>query len=90
MKTRFLLINLVLTIFPIFAEEFHQIEIYDSNKEVVENLRSVGVEFDHFRFDDSTLKLVVSDSDLDKMDKNNIYIIGDLFCRWIFFLPKIS
>ena len=73
MKKRFLTYILLLTILPLFAEKFHQIEIYESDKEVVQKLRYIGVEFDHFRFDDTTLKLVVSDSDLDKMDQNNIF-----------------
>ena len=53
-------------------EKFHHIEIVNGQNSLLDVLHSIGVEFDHFRFDDNNLKIAVSDSDLIKMNEHNI------------------
>ena len=70
MKIFFLIVLFISTMLS--NEKYHQVEIQSNQNDIVNILHSIGVEFDHFRFDDNKLKIAVSDSDLIKMNDNNI------------------
>ena len=62
-------------------EKHHQVEINESQSNIVDLLYSIGVEFDHFRFEDNSLRIAVSDSDLIRMNEHSIsytILIDDL------------
>ena len=77
---RFINIIIALSIF-LFSndlERYHQIQINNYENDILETLKNIGIEFDHFIFENNVLELAVSDSDIEILDdKKKKYTIDE-------------